>query len=134
MVIHPISWDRLTKFFEKIVLEGENNIRYNDSEKDDDLSRKAYDTAASVLGSSNNKETKQALRNVTPTPAVIAPDQSNDAVSALGGSQPSFFAKSITIASPQFVRVLQRVGVKSVTIIGYAQKAPVKLLNGVCNF
>jgi hypothetical protein len=34
--------------------------------------------------------------------------------------------KSITMASPQFVRVLQRVGVKSVTVIGYAQKAPVK--------
>jgi len=30
------------------------------------------------------------------------------------------------MASPQFVRVLQRVGVKSVTMIGYAQKAPVK--------
>jgi hypothetical protein len=34
--------------------------------------------------------------------------------------------KSITMASPQFVRLLQRVGVKSVTMIGYAQKAPVK--------
>ena len=33
--------------------------------------------------------------------------------------------KSITMASPQFVRVLQRVGVMSVTVIGYGQKGPV---------
>ena len=33
--------------------------------------------------------------------------------------------KSITMASPQFVRVIQRVGVTSVTVFGYGQKAPV---------
>jgi len=105
-VIDPICWDRLTKFFEKIVLEGENNIRNNDSEKDD-LSRKAYDTAASVLGSSNNKETKKPLRNVTPTPAVMAPYQSIDAVSALGGSIPSFFA-SVPLVTEENYQTLRR--------------------------
>jgi hypothetical protein len=102
-------WDSLTNKFSSFVEYGKDQILHHGqwiSEDDEDLSHKATtnDAASTLAFSNQDMETQQALRNFNTTP-VAAPDQTNDAASALvflGRSEPIPF-KQDTVASVPLV-------------------------------